>query len=284
MRKIIFAIVIVSVCSSCSQRIYDALNWQSNKVTADGKIPEWSNPLRFYDHNSKINYNITNDRQNLYLCIKVSDETMFAKILRGGIEFRIDTAGKKSFSIAFIFPISNQEKMMQSKRSDTPTEKSSGEKSYSTLMMQKKMSQEKEVQLIGFKPPLGGILTLFNTTSGISAAINFDSLGTMYYEAIIPFRTFYKNELMATDSNKVFSYEIKVNGLPVSHEGGGGRAPGGMASGGGGGMGGGMRGGGNSGGGNRGGGNRGGGGGQVSANSEMNVTNTITTKMKFSFK
>src|ERR1019366_1682134 len=275
-------ILIVFVYSSCSHQTYSVLKWQSNKITADGKIPEWSNPLRFYDHDSKINYNITNDRQNLYLCMKVFDETMLTKILRGGIEFRIDTTGKKSFPIAFIFPISDQQMTMQHKRSETQTEKSSGAQSYRSLMMQKKLSQSKEAQLIGFKPPLGGILSLFNTTSGISAAVNFDSLGTMYYEAIIPFSTFYKNELTTADSNKVFSYEIKVNGLPAPSTSGG---SGGRGAGGGGGSGMGGGGGMHGGGGHGGSGNRGGsGGGQASGNSELYTTNKLTVKMKFAFQ
>lgn len=282
MRKIIFAILALCFSSSCSHKIYDALDWQSNKVTIDGKIPEWSNPLRFYDYKSKINYTISNDRQNLYLCMKVSDETLQIKILRGGMEFRIDTLGKKSFPIAFIFPIANQQ-MMTHKRSETQTERSPNVKPDRSSMIQNLLIQAKKILLIGFKSPLGGILSLFNTSYGISAAINVDSLGIMYYEAVIPFRTFYKNELTAADTSKVFGYEIKVNALPAPpmHEGGGGRGMGGGSYGGGG-MGGGHRGG--MGGGGMHGGGRGGGGGNASGNSEMYVTNKVTTKMKFSFK
>ncbi len=58
------------------------------------------------------------------------------------------------------------------------------------------------------------ILLSAQNNSGISAAINFDAKGIMNYEAVIPFSTFYKNELIPSDSNKVFNYRIKINPVP----------------------------------------------------------------------
>jgi len=275
------AILTACLTVSCSHKVYDSLEWQSNKVTADGRIPEWSNPLRFYDDKSKINYTIANDRYNLYVCMKISDETAQIKILRSGMELKIDTAGKKTFPTVFIFPIAGQQMQQRDK-----SEKNSGEKPNRSAMKKKLIGQATDVQLIGFKPPLGGILPLYNTSSGISAAINMDSLGIMYYEAVIPFSTFYKNELTPADTNKIFNYEIKVHALPAPpmREGGGGSR--GMGGGGMPGMGGGgMRSGGMGGGGGmRGGGGHGGSGGGGYGNSEMYVTNKIDIKMKFTFK
>ena len=74
----------------------------------------------------------------------------------------------------------------------------------------------------------------------------------MNYEEVIPFSTFYKNELTPSDSNKIFNYQIKINpateseNTPNGNNGmrGGGMHRGGMGGGmRGGGMGGGMRGG-----------------------------------------
>ena len=70
---------------------------------------------------------------------------------------------------------------------------------------------------------------------------------------MIPFSTFYKNELTPSDSNKVFNYRIKINPVQGGTSGGGSRG-GGMGGGG-------MRGGGMGGGGMMGGGMRGGMGG-----------------------
>jgi hypothetical protein len=291
MKQIFLALLALCLFSSCSHKIYDSLDWQNNKVTVDGKIPEWSNPLRFYNDKSKLNYTITNDRRNLYLCMKISDITAQIKILRGGMEFRMDTLGKKSFPIALIYPIANHQMTMRN-RGETQAGRNPKERPEHSSMAQNLLIQAKELELVGFKSPLGGTLSLFNTSYGILAAMDVDSLGIMYYEAVIPFRTFYKTELTAADSNKVFSYEIKVNALPApqSHEGGGGSrgmgggSHGGMGmSGGGGGMGGGHRGGGMGGSGNHGGGQRSS-NANNSENNELYSTNKVTKQLRFSFK
>jgi hypothetical protein len=292
-RLIFLAFITGCVCSSCSQKIVDSIGWQTSKVTVDGKISEWSNPLRFYDDKSKINYSITNDRQNLFLCMKVSDETSKAKILRGGMEFRIDTLGKKVFPIAFRFPLENQIVMVRHQRNETQEEPDPREKPNRNAMNQKMLNHATEAQLTGFKPPLGGTLPLPSPSSGIAAAITVDSLGILYYEALIPFRTFYKPELTPADSITAFCYEIKVNALPAppvhtesgAHSGldegesGAGGGSGGM----GGGMGGGHR-GGMGGGGGHGGGHEGGGGYASSSNSDLYVSNHVIKKLRFSYK
>jgi uncharacterized membrane protein YgcG len=209
--------------------------------------------------------------------MKISDEISQIKILQGGMEFRIDTSGKKTLPIAFIFPIAGQQ-MLQKGKSAEKNKKGFSDDIYRSAMKQEQLSQTKNAQLIGFKPPLGGLLSLLHTSSGISAAINMDSLGIMYYESVIPFSTFYKNEITAADTNKIFNFEIKVNALPTpsmteTANGGGKKGGGGM---GGKGMGGGGKGGGMKGGGQ--------GGAGSSGNNELFVTNKINEKMKISFK
>lgn len=108
MKKIVRVFFVMCLIISCSKRVYYSSDRQSNKVTVDGKISEWSNPLRFYDEKNRINYTISNDHQNLYLCCSISDEFMQTKILRSGLEFGIDTLGKKSFPVSIKYPIKNE--------------------------------------------------------------------------------------------------------------------------------------------------------------------------------
>ena len=293
MKLFVTALFVVFLFSSCSHKVYDAIDWQASKVTVDGNIQEWSDPLRFYDYKSKVNYTISNDRENLYVSMKISDFALRMKIVKGGMEFRIDTSGKKVFPIAFIFPIANQIVMKTNKRNDVHLQKFRGGQQENTGTNQKPLEQARDAQLVGFKYPLGGPLSMINNNSGIAAVANIDSLGTLTYEAKIPFNTFYKNTLSAADSNKVFSYEIKVNALPAPQvrESGNGGQSGGMGNGGmnrGGGMGGGMNGG--MGGGHRGGGgmNHGGGGGHTATNNTGNSMlyekTQIVKQLRLSFK
>ena len=277
--------------SSCSHQVFDSLDWQGGKITADGKIQDWPDPLRFFDKKSRLNYSIANDRRNLYLGIKISDEALKMKIIRGGMEFRIDTLGKKSFPIAFIFPVANDIVMARHSRDEAEPEKSRGEKQGRYGSDQKILNHAEEFELAGFRPSLAGTHSLLENSTGISAAISIDNQGTMYYEAIIPFRTFYRNELTPADTNTVFSYEIKIKALAASpsHIGGGGVRSTGMGHGGGGGMGGGHRGGGGGQSGGMGGGRSNGGEHRNtseagSGNSDLYNASQIIKKLRFSVK
>jgi hypothetical protein len=277
MTKIVSAFFIVCLFISCTNKVYNSSSWQSKQITVDGKIPEWSNPLRFYDQETGISYCISNDHYNLYLVCSISNEFMQTKILRSGLEFGIDTLGKKSFSVGVRYPIGNISEKELKTNTNPPTSSASNGKPDRSAFKLKLLAEATEIQLVGFKPQLGKFISLVDSNkSGISAAINFDMNGIMNYEAVIPFSTFYKKELTPSDSNRVFNYQIKIN--PVAKSNNGSNSGGGSRGGGsrGGGMGGGgMRGGGMGGGGMRGGGMRGGGmnGGGMNGGNRMSGEN-----------
>ena len=296
MKKIVPVFFLICLLISCTNKIYNSSSLQSRKVTIDGKISDWSNPLRFYDQETGMNYSISNDNYNLYFVCSISNEFLQTKILRSGLEFRIDTLGKKSFAVGIRYPtgkISVTElkpdvKPQINKGSDVRPDRSS--------FRLKLLAEATEIQLVGFKPQLGKIITLspLNNT-GISAAIDFDARGIMNYEAVIPFSTFYKNELTPSDSGTVFNFQIKVNPIANSNYSSynsGGTRGGGMPGGGmgGGGMRGGMGGGGMRGGGMRGGGMRGGGinagrpGDNVETGNQRNASMTGVTKTTIKLK
>jgi hypothetical protein len=139
--SVLFLLTIFAL-SSCTHEIYNSLQWQSNKVITDGRIPEWSNPLRLYDTKSKINYTISNDRQNLYVCMKFSDEISQIKVLQGGMEFRIDTSGSKTLPIAFIYPIAGQQ-VLQKGTNAEKDKKGFSDDLYRSAMKQEQISQTK---------------------------------------------------------------------------------------------------------------------------------------------
>jgi hypothetical protein len=295
MEKKIPLLFAVCFLISCSNKIYDSSSWQSNKVTIDGKINEWPNPLRFYDQETGINYNITNDRENLYFVCSITNEFLQTKILRSGLEFKIDTLGKKSLGVSIKYPIGNIS-VTELRPNKSQAKEGSGEKTDRSAYKLKLLAQATEIQLVGFKPRFGKIISLaVPGNSGISAAINFDANGIMNYEEVIPFSTFYKNELTPSDSSTIFNFQIKVNPVPNSSNGSGnGNRDGGMRGGGMGG-GGGMRGGGMGGGGMRGGGMGGGGirgGGTYGSRSgdsegngyQRNANNTSVTKTSIILK
>jgi hypothetical protein len=289
MKKVVSSFIIICLFVSCTHTLYNSSSWQSKPVAVDGQLTEWPNPLRFYDQETGINYSISNDHYNLYFCCSISNEFLQTKILRAGLDFVIDTLGKKSFGVGIKYPIGN------SPDRNTGTENNpdarpdvNGRSGGRSGFKLKLLAEAREMELIGFKSHIGKIISLSPpSNTGISAAINFDERGIMNYEAVIPFSTFYKNELTPSDSNTIFNYQIKINPDTRSSSGNNGVS----GSGGGGMHRGGMRGGGMGGGGMRGGGMRGGGmndnrmsGGNSENNYRRNASNSGLTKTTIKLK
>ena len=264
MKKIIFLFLAASFYISCSNKIYNTSGWQTKKVTIDGKLSEWSNPLRFYDQETGISYNITNDHNNLYFVCSISNDFLQTKILRSGLEFLIDTLGKKSFNVGIKYPIGNVS-VTDIKPDYQQTKDRQGERPDRSAYKLKLLAQATEIQLTGFKQHLGKIIPLSAiNNSGIFAAIDFDKNGIMNYEAVIPFSAFYRDNLVPSDSNRIFNFQIKINPVPGSNSGSGN----GEGS-----RGGGMRGGG-----------MGGGGNSYQRNSNTSGTTKTTIQLKLAYK
>lgn len=244
--RLLFIVLIFS--SSCSKTVYENI-WQSNPVKADGKTKEWTNPFNEYDIRTKLQYTVSNDKENLYLCFRVPGEQMQMKIIRAGIQLWIDTTGRNKKQACILFPAS----IMEKKEGFSPDAKA-GQKHEKEGWKKKFLNEYKEMELAGFKSPIGGRMPLENNY-GISFYINWDSTNIMVGEAVIPFNTFYKKSLSKSDISKELGLTLIINGLPGSREERGDQATGsqgagmpgggmGMQGGGMGGMGGGMPGGG----------------------------------------
>lgn len=282
---------------SCSSRVYYSSSWQGRKLTIDGKISDWQNPLRFYDQETGISYSISNDHKNLYLACSISNDLLQMKILRSGLVFGIDTLGKKSFPVNIKYPVPDKHISEPGTINNPLSTTESVKKQDRTSLKLKLLSEAREIELTGFKQQMGKIIPVSDLNNhGISAAINIDDKGIMNCEVVIPFSTFYKKELAPADSDKVFNYEIRIDPAARSdrNSGNNGRMNGnGMRGGmGGGGMrdGGGMRGGGMRGGGMRSGGMNGNGmSGENGENSyqrgpNLSGTTKTTIKLKLAYK
>ena len=302
MKNLLIPLLLILLFSSCSHEIFRSLDWQRTKVTADGWNIEWPDQPRFLDPKTRITYGISNDLYNLYVCINVTDPAIKEQIIHGGMEFRIDTLGKKLFPVVFGFPVAGDMTVTREMHAAVHKNDRQGERQVTPVMRQKIVTPATEARLAGFKPPFNGTMSLVNNTSGISAALNIDSLDVLCYEAVIPLNTFFKESLTAADTGRVFNYEIRINAMaaPQAHDGAG--SPGGNSGRGkgmdmSGGMGSGMSGG-------TSGGHHGGNGGQhngfggsasrggehrdnsgpAAGNDEMFTAKQITNKLRFSVK
>ena len=292
--------IIFLICS-CSPKVLYQCGWQNTPVSADGNPSEWRIPLRFYDSDTKLNYTLSNDDEKIYLCVRIVDELSQAKVIKNGLTIWFDTLAKKNKQCGILYPVPDRN-AEETSQGDGGSRHGGGRKKDGSAELDaiknRFLRQANQMQLVGFKKNIPDYLTSDNEY-GINVSINWDVNNIMIYEAIIPFKTFYKPALTAKDSLKTFDFAMTIHGFPAPEKKDDGNSGGGSGMGGGGGMGGsggmggggmggssmggggrgGMGGGGMGGGGGRGGGMRGGAASEVNP---MYETNSFWARIRFS--
>jgi hypothetical protein len=268
-KKILFPFVtyLPLLFLSCSSPLVYNSIWQDKPVTVDGKATEWKIPLDYFDDKTKLNFSISNDRTNIYFCIRATEDETQKGIIHNGLQIWIDTTGGKKDEVGIQFPLIQRQERTEG---SLLTHSSQPDETPAAYNLRKQYSgTTKQMRLTGFSGAVEGLAEAPNMY-GINACLNWDTNNIMIYEVCIPFKTFYKSSLSQSDSSKAFGVTFAVTVTPKASKYGGGGNSGGGGHGGGGGMGG-MHGGG---GGHGGGGHGGGGGSSPSAE-------TISAHIKF---
>lgn len=76
-----------------------------NKVESTQETSSNSNEYTYSDTDSKIRYNITNDKKDLHIKLNTSEFTTIMKIMRTGLIINFDLNGKKSEKTYFQYPL-----------------------------------------------------------------------------------------------------------------------------------------------------------------------------------
>lgn len=220
-------------------------------VKIDGSLDDWADSLRYYNEEKKLNYTLANDKDNLYMTIRVNDRTEQIRIMQAGITFGINTKGSKKDMYSLTFPGGGQSGglgafSVHHADGQQPTQEDRDEMAHARL------TKLHDIKVTGFKSIEGDMITTTNTY-GIKAAMNYDADGYLVCEMEIPFKLF--DEFNAARKEWAFNFKINAMTRPTPNGQGngegmsgggmrGGMGGGGMRGGrGGGGMGGGMRGG-----------------------------------------
>lgn len=77
--------------------------WQQDPITIDGVADDWGGPIRFYNSDSKINYEFRNDAQNLYLIVKTSDQMMQRQLMIAGFKLKFKTKSEPTINATIAF-------------------------------------------------------------------------------------------------------------------------------------------------------------------------------------
>lgn len=258
--------------ASCSPKLAPAGHYQDTPITVDGQPADWPLPLRFSNASYTLQYNVTNDDKNLYVCVSSADDATQLRILRNGMTLYFAPKGDKSKDISLHFPIQKQPEPGSSRsrggngngygsiRGDTTIYyqgSNSGQTNASTGGSYARDTRKEELLLQSDYYNTTGFLDLENGQFGVTGQKgpiqiamklnNDDSL--LVYEVTIPLKNILGPEWASKAAKKNFSVGIVLDAVAGAGGGGGGMRPGGFGMRG---MGmGGMRGGGMGGGGGR---------------------------------
>ncbi len=231
MKKWIFSSLVLLILVSCSHKVYQSILWQSNKIEIDGAENDWNIPLKYYDKNLKLNYEFTNDRNNLYFAARTVDENTIQQIVSGGIKLQLDTLAESSnYPYSLTYPVMQGPPAMQGNMQDNSSSNQKGNKpemrnnsGQQDFNQQPGMTESfnqqgpqfatKEISLSGFSNIQSDQNTVpFSKAIGINALYYKNDEGILFYEMVIPFKTFYKKSICASDTLCAFSCCISLNG------------------------------------------------------------------------
>jgi hypothetical protein len=206
MKKLITLTLTGLLLISCgSQKVLESY-WHDENFTKSiaGKLK--------YDEESGFMYAVSNDKENLYIDIRVSDKTVQRKILSMGMTVWIDTTGKKQETMGVTFPIGmrtamagRRQERSQSQEAEQVRRPSNRQQSGSMIK-----AATSKIKLTGFVD----INELNNSNEVIpgviSGKLERDAMNILQYTLVIPF------ERIPTIKNKKFSIGIKTGFIDMS--------------------------------------------------------------------
>lgn len=261
----------LNFCAAQNKSAQSTLQPPPADVVIDGDLKEWGDSLRYYNEDQKLYYTLANDKENLYMAIRINDRSEQMRILGAGITLSIDTRGKKKETFSITFPVGGRPDMAPDHDNQSLDGGGSPPPDDHDDRMKANLTKLRQIKVTGFKDVESELITTSNIY-GFKTAIDFDKDGNLVYEAAIPLKLFHADDLTKNE----WAFNFKINGITRSPQKRGDDENGMQGGGGRGGMGGGrgMRGGGMGGG--RG--MRSGGQGQSSDHSEMSKSVDFWTK------
>jgi hypothetical protein len=194
--KKVLVIACLALLSGCS--IYMS-GYQNKPLTIDGLSSDWNTTLE--NKGSGVSYGISNDSENLYIRLNISDQTIQRKIFMAGLTIWVDTTGKKKEKVGIICPI---------QKAPAKMDRNAMKKMNSPPAFDK--NQILEAEFIGFAKSIQTYY-LDNNPYGIEVSFDVDEFKSMYYEMRIPLSTIYKNNVDL--SSKLLSIGIETGAIEM---------------------------------------------------------------------
>lgn len=188
MRKKLLAGLLLMVCLYTSTHAKPFIDSARINHLIDGNIGEWAIDKLETDKETRIQYAVDNDANNLYLAVKVSNQQLQVKMMSMGMNLYLDKKGRKREGTGIEFPIRRENGGFSNGRggrtgtgepgSGSTDPKEMKEKLATTMIILKTFGfddQEDQTQLI-------------SQPNSINLAFDWDEANNLYIEYLVPLR------------------------------------------------------------------------------------------------
>jgi hypothetical protein len=186
-----------------------------SSIKMDGKAAEWDYQFQAYNNATNVFYTLSNDDNNLYLTVRATDQSVINKILRGGITFTINAAGKKTDKggAGITYPIFGTDRPRVALKAPEiiPGDAISIKRADSFMYANNALLDAKSKNIItkGI-PGVDSVISVYNE-DGIKAVEAFDN--KMVYTC--EFAVSLKHFGLSVDNATKFAYNFKLNGVNI---------------------------------------------------------------------
>ncbi|UKJ07001.1 hypothetical protein [Solitalea lacus] len=210
MRRLIYLLplTVILLLEGCSSKTFQS-TYRTRPVVADGKLDDWSYAIEDenVDKSGRVKYAIANDKENIYIAMRIFDKTTQAKMFLGGMKMFLDSSLQKQQTVAIEFPLTNKFKPGEKPKWDFKPGERLGLKD---LHVRAKENNQ-EMKVIGFYAFANGKQALTDNKSGISIGFDWDEDNALIYEVIIPFKAFYGSVFKAKKPE--IGIGLKIEGI-----------------------------------------------------------------------
>ncbi len=223
-------LLFLTISISLAATAQDALStWTSQPLTVDGKASEWPQFFRFYAPGTRFQFDVMNDKTNLYVCVRATEMEAQARLLHSGLTLWFDPAGKKKQQEGISFPVKLDHTADELNRGENTGKRQAGDggaslhRRVSGLRERVVFAQTgiKNIKMPGIAEPM---LPLTNP-NGLTVAYDWDSLDILYVEYQIPLSLILGHTPTAAELAKPIGLGLDVGAMDAPARSGGG-APG----------------------------------------------------------
>ncbi|HWK03251.1 MAG TPA: hypothetical protein VNS58_06450 [Puia sp.] len=196
-------------------------SWQQQPIIIDGSDADWPKPLPYTDRKEKLNYAVSNDRDNVYILVSTRSPQEQQKIIQGGMTVWINNQAEKneSSSMGIGFPLDSR----KNRDRELMAQARPGQYKDKGITL----DDLKDYSLYSFKnESIENYEYGQSNEEGVQVRIDYNKEGDLIYEASVPLSSIYPQNTSHNFAGKTVAVGIFIEGLPpdahVRQDGGGG--------------------------------------------------------------